>query len=440
MKRLIFALVALAFALPAGAVDLMGAYELAVKNDPQLRAAEFRRQARGEGPTQSRSALLPQVTANVSRTLGRSEDSIDGETSTRDIDSEFYAIELRQSLYDHSNWVGLRQARTEVNQADFDLEAERQSFKLRVAERYFDVLTAVDTLEFARAEETALQRQFEQAEQRFEVGLAAVTDVHEARATWDAARARVITADNALEDAKEALREVTGTRFEVYSQLTDDIPLQPPEPEDVEEWVDRAIAYNPELASRRKEEDLALDDVRLARSNHLPTLSASLDLSRGVDNQAIIPGSAQTFTSERDTWQVGVNLSIPIFEGFRVSSRTRQARFNLDATGEELEQSLRSVVRQTENSYRGILAGVREVEARQQAVVSAESALEATQAGFEVGTRTIVDVLLAEQRLFQELRNFSQARHEFILNNLRLRQAAGILEAEDLERVNALLE
>lgn len=444
MKRLIAVLVTLGVATPVLAVDLLGSYELAVQNDPELRAAEFRRQAAGEQVPQARASLLPQLSADVGRTLGQSRAEVAGQRQpTSDIDDESYVVELRQNLYSDTNWANLGRARSLVSQADYDFEATRQAFKLRVAERYFAVLTAMDTLEFARAEQTALQRQFEQAEQRFEVGLAAVTDVHEARATYDAARARVITAENTLEDAREALREMTGSRFTEYRQLAEDIPLRAPDPADPAEWVERAILNNPGLEARRLQEDIAMSDVRVARAGHLPRLDAVARLNRNVNNEFVLRDTDQTpigtTSFQTEGWTVSLQLSIPIFEGFAVNSRTRQARFNLDATGEELEQGLRAVVRETENAYRGVIAGVREVEAFEQAVVSAESALEATQAGFDVGTRTIVDVLQAEQRLFQAKRDYSRARHDYILNSLRLRQAAGILEPEDLARVNALL-
>lgn len=431
-------------AAPAGAVDLMGVYDLAEQNDPQLRAADYRRQATGENPAQARAALLPQLTGSASRTFGSSSREFGGtDLPDSDTDDESYGVQLRQSIYDDADYGSLNRAKAEATQADWDFAAVRQDFLLRVVERYFNVLTALDSVHFARAEETALKRQFEQAEQRFEVGLAAVTDVHEARATYDGARARGIVAENNLDDAREALREVTGTTFESYQQLSENVPMDPPEPANSAEWVDIALANNPDLEASRLGTDIAHANVRTARAGHLPSLDAVASYNVFNDNEYVgepqAGGPAGTTTFSTEGWTVGLELNVPIFSGFRVSSQRRQARYNLFAANEVVDQTQRQVVRLTENAYRAVIAGIQEVEARQQALVSARSALEATQAGFEVGTRTIVDVLLAEQRFYQAQRDYSQARHTYILNRLRLEQAAGVLEAEDLQQVNQLL-
>lgn len=443
IRRISALAIAALLAAPALAVDLSGVYELAIDNDPQLRAAEFRRSAAAEAGPQARATLLPRLDGNASQTYGSDRRKILGDSTTTDTDLRSYGVTLRQSIYDDANFARLRRAGAEVSQADAQFEVAYQEFLMRVSERYFAVLTALDSVEFASAEETALQRQFEQADQRFEVGLAAITDVHEARAAWDAARARVIVAENAFEDAREALRETTGTWFERYRGLREELPLNPPSPADAAEWVDMAIANNPELQVRRMASDIALADVRSARAGHLPSLDAVASYNRRTNNEANFPLGEDLvgpFVQRNRGWQVELQLSVPIFEGFAVNSRTRQARYNLFAADEDLDQSQRAVVRQTENAFRAVMAGMQEVEARQQAVVSAESALEATRAGFEVGTRTIVEVLISEQNYFQAQRDYSRARHDFILNNLRLRQAVGLLDAEDLAEVNTLLQ
>lgn len=442
IRRIAVLAVTALLAAPAAAVDLMGVYELAKDNDPQLRAAEFRRDATGEALPQARAALLPQLDASAWQTIGESERRALGETLLdADIDQYQYGVNLRQSIYSDANYGRLRRARAEAAQADFQYEVDVQAFLMRVAERYFEVLTAIDSLEFARAEQTALQRQFEQADQRFEVGLSAITDVHEARAAYDAARARVIVAENALDDAREALRETTGTWFEHYDELREELPLNPPVPAEATDWVDMAIASNPELQARVMATEIAAADVRTARAGHLPSLDLEAGYNRSTNKEAIFASDTDFFTAgQRERgWNARLILSVPIFEGFAVNSRTRQARYNLFAADEDLDQAQRAVRRQTENAFRAVMAGIQEVEARAQAVVSAESALEATRAGFEVGTRTIVEVLISEQNYFQAQRDYSQARHELILNNLRLRQAVGLLDAENLAEVNALL-
>lgn len=427
------------------AVDLLGVYELAQSNDAQLRAAERRLAVAGEIPVQTRAALLPQISGRATQTLGSSSSSFGGTSlPDSDIDTRNYSINLSQTIYDDANYGRLERGRAQLAAADAEYSEAFQNFLLRVSQRYFDVLTALDSVRFAEAEETALRRQFEQAEQRFEVGLAAVTDVHEARATWDGARARVIVAQNALEDAREALRETTGTWFENFARLIDEVPLSEPEPADSQEWVRTALQSSPLVLQQRSQVDVADADLRIARAGHLPTLGLTGSLSRNENNEFVARNPDTqlpigTTTLETDGWQLGLTLSVPIFEGFATQSRRRQAGESLRLADEILDQTERAVVRQTETAYRAVIAGIQEVEARRQALVSAESALEATNAGFEVGTRTIVDVLISEQRLFQAQRDYSNARHQFILNGLRLRQAAGLLEEQDLVSVNQLL-
>ncbi len=444
-KTLLAAGLALALAPTAWSVDLLGVYELAQSHDAELRAAERRLAIAGEIPVQTRASLLPQLSGSATQTLGSSSPQVGGTSlPSTDIDQRNFSIQLRQSLYDDANYGRLARGRAELAAADALYMEAFQTFLFRVAQRYFDVLTALDTVRFAEAEETALRRQFEQAEQRFEVGLAAVTDVHEARAVWDGARARVIVAQNLVEDAREALREITGARFENFSRLTDEVPLSPPDPANSAEWVQAALATNPVVQRRRHEVDAADADLRIARAGHLPSLGLTGSYNRNQNNEFVArdPQSQApigTTTFRTDGWQLGVTLSVPIFEGFATESRRRQAGESLRLADEVLHQVERGVVRQAETAYRGVIAGIQEVEARRQALVSARSALEATNAGFEVGTRTIVEVLISEQRLYQAERDYSNARHQFILNGLRLRQAAGLLDERDLVAVNQLL-
>ncbi|NKI33563.1 TolC family outer membrane protein [Wenzhouxiangella sp. XN79A] len=444
MQRLLIAAAALALTSPALAVDLLGVYELASTNDPQIQAAERRLEASTYQEAIARASLLPTLSGSVSRTIGNSQPSLDGNDLTdNDIDSEGYGLSLRQSIYDDANFGRLTRARSSIAQADAEFDTAWQDFLLRVAQRYFDMLTSIDGLRFAQAEEKALQRQFEQAEQRFEVGLSAVTDFLEARAAWDAARARVIVAENNLENARELLRELTGTMFDTFRPLADRLPLEPPEPADSSAWVERALANRPELEAARRAVDVVDADLRIARSGHLPSLDLVGSYNRNVNNEFVLRDDFQdeigTVEFQSDTWQVGLELSIPIFSGFAVQSQTRQARVNREAVSFELDSAQRAAVRETENAYRSVIAGIRQIEALEQALISAESAVEATNAGFEVGTRTIVDVLLAEQRFFQAQRDYSQARHQFIVDSLALKRAAGVLAPEDLETANRLL-
>lgn len=456
MARLTPLVAALALATASGplaAADLLEAYERARLSDPQLAAAESRRLAQGENVVQSRSVLLPQINGEASlsdsdgdRTSLEAVPSEDGSVTfgpaegSSDTRTRRYGVSLTQTIYDHSDYTALRASKARDAQARADLDAALDGLMIRVSEAYFTVLTAIDTLVFARAEERAVGRQLDQADQRFEVGLTAITDVHEARARYDASRANAIAAENSLNDAREALAEITGEYLSGIQGLGDEFQPLLPEPNDIGLWVETALAENPLILSREYAVQAAEHDIGTARSGHLPTLSASVSWSDSAtwgnsrSNDFEFPA-----TSTSDGTTVGLTLRVPIFSGFATSSRVKQSVYNRDATADQLEQERRAVTRQTRNAYRALLAGISEVAARQQALVSAQSALEATEAGFEVGTRTIVDVLLQQQVLFQAQRDYSNARHNFLVNSLRLKQAAGVIALGDIEDVNRLL-
>lgn len=436
---------ALAASPAALAVDLVGVHDLAIKSDPILRAAEYRRLAVDENKRQAWSGLLPSIDLSGSMTRGSNETVVMGQTvSDLDTDTENYRLELRQALYNQANYEQLDIARGQISEAEAVYQRAFQDFLLRVSDSYFLVLTNIDGVTFAEAEETALQRQFEQAEQRFEVGLTAVTDVHEARASYDNARARAIVARNNLDDAKEALRELTEVDFEEFDKLQAELPLVEPQPANANEWVEIALTNNPDVLASVAAVEVAEANMRLERSGHFPTLDLTASYNEFTDNDRPLYDDFQeligTTSLQSDDTQFMLRLNIPLYRGGLTSSRTRQARLFLDARAEDLDQVQRATVRLTEDSYRAVLAGIQEVQAFEQARISAESALEATQAGFEVGTRTIVDVLIANQRLFQSQRDSSQARHQYILNHLRLKANAGRLSSNDLTVVNELLE
>lgn len=428
---------------PAFAVDLVGVHDLALKSDPQLQAAEYQRQATGENKAIARANLLPQLGASGRWNWGNQDTSVKGlGSSSNDTETTNFGLDLRQSLYRQANYESLDIARGQITQADALYEAAYQNFLLRVSTSYFTVLTLLDGVTFAEAEEKAFKRQFEQAEQRFEVGLTAVTDVHEARASYDNARARAIVARNNLADAKEALYELTGQYFEEYDVLQETLPLVEPDPINADEWVQTALQSNPQVLAARAATEVAGANMRLARSGHFPTLDLVAGLSQFTNKNYsdVINGIELSEDLVVDDTSVALVLDIPLYLGGRVSAQTRQARYLLDATGSDMDAVNRAAVRETQNAYRAVLAGIQEVQAFEQASISAESALEATQAGFEVGTRTIVDVLIAEQRKYQAQRDNSIARHAYILRHLQLKSVAGLLTGEDLRVVNQLLE
>ncbi len=457
LSKLAIALLCAGCSTFAAAEDLLQAYQLARNSDPQLAAAEASKNSISENVAQARSALLPQISASMaygkdssdSRSLSPVRDqsgnfTLFPITSSTDNYKRSFQGQVLQSIYDHSNYTRLRAARDLAARGESDYEAAMQSLLLRVSNSYFAVLTSEDALKFAESNEKALARQLDQAEQRFEVGLSAITDVHDARARHDAAVASVIEAQNALDDTREALAEITGKVPGDLKRLRENLPLNKPEPSDPQVWVDLALKDNPTLASRQHSVDAAEHTISTQRAGHYPTLNASLvrtDLPSWNNQTSIFTGGSSIHT---DTWNgdttIGVTLNVPIFSGGLTSSRVRQAIFDRDNAQDLYEQQRRAVVHQTRTAFRAVIAGISDVEARKQTVISAESALEATQAGFEVGTRTIVDVLLSQQNLFQAQSDYSKARHAFVLNGLQLKQSAGVIEVKDLESVNALLE
>jgi outer membrane protein len=448
LRPLAFALILAGFTGQASATDLVQAYDKARQSDPQFAASEAQRKATGEGVVQSRAALLPQVSADA--TYNRSSSNSAGtsvlagnpttfNSSSSDNYSRSTGVNVRQSVFDFSNYSRLGASKARSRQAEADLDTAADSLIIRVADAYFNVLTAIETLASSRAEETSVKRQLDQAEKRLEVGLAPITDVHEARARYDSSRANTILQAAALDDAYEALAEITGERLSNLKGLSADYRPENSDTRTMDEWVNIALASNPSLRSKTEALAAAEKDVSTARAGHLPTLSASAgygdSASWGVNSSANVVryGNANNGPS------YGLTLSVPIFSGFATQSRVRQALYQRDAAADSLEQQKRAVTRATRGAYRNLISGQAEVEARRLAVVSAQSAYEAGEAGLEVGTRTIVDVLIAQQNLFSAQREYARARHAYLVNILRLRQAAGILEAKDLEDVNRFL-
>lgn len=459
--RIRFLPLALVLALGAGsgmahADDLIQIYGEARASDPQLAGAEANHLAIDENVDQARSALLPQIGASFSydRSHGNSggpqfvtnEDGtqslINVVSSSRDY-GRTLSGRLDQSILDLSKWTALKSARATAKAGSADYEAAQQDLLIRVATAYFDVLTAEDALKFAQANEQALNRQMEQAQQRFEVGLSAITDVNDAKAQHDTAVANVITAQNTLDDNREALRQLTNNEPGNLKQLRDQLPMDKPNPEDPEQWVAVAIEQNPMLSSYAFQLEAANANIQTARSAHLPTIGGQILYSKAPswsDNSASSFNDAFHTNSERWSTTYGLTLNVPIFAGGYTQSRVRQSVYNRDAAREQYELQKRLIERSTRNGYRAVIAGASQVEATRQAVISAQSSLDATQAGYEVGTRTIVDVLISQQQLLSAQSSYSQARHAFVLNGLRLKQSAGIIEVKDLEAVNALLE
>ncbi len=416
------------------AENLLDIYRMAVDNDPIFLSAGAQLEANLEGENQSLSRLLPNLDASYSYDYGKSNSS--GLAFVRDDEetSQTWAISLRQSIYDYSVWVGYDQAQKRVEQAKVQFRSAQQDLIVRVSRAYLDVLSAQDNLEFAKAAQEAIQQQLEQTKQRYEVGLIAITDVHEAQAEFDQSEADRISAQNQLDNANEALREITG-RYHDVDALQTSIPLESPAPARIDDWVQVARESNLNVIANNMALYIARQEVKRNFGGHLP----SVDLSaRYSDSETDIAGV--DFPAGRYGLNAGISVSIPLYSGGNTQSGVRQSDALAKKAAYDLESAMRSTVRNTRSAYLGVEASIASIKALQQSVVSQESALEATQAGFEVGTRTIVDVLLSTRTLYRARSNLANARYDYVLAILQLKQAAGILTNDDLNMVNNWIE
>lgn len=437
MKKLLPLLIGAALGSLSSSVwadSLAEIYDLAKQNDPQLLSVQAKRDAAFEAVTSSRSTLLPQInlTAGYNLTRGETESDI-GSAFDRDNDQNALTagINFSQELYQRSSWITLDNAEKTARQADASYAATQQGLILRTAQAYFEVLKAQDNLEFVRAEKAAVARQLEQTKQRFEVGLSAITDVHDAQAQYDGVLADEVLAENSLTNSYEALREITGQEHKNLNVLDTKRFSASRSNASAETLIEEAQEKNLSLLSARIKKDIAKDNISLASSGHLPSLT--LD---GGYNYADVSNSAQS-DGTTNNFNVGVNLVVPLYTGGNTSSQTKQAEFNYVSASQDLEAEYRSVVKEVRAQNNNINASIGALRAYEQSVVSARSALEATEAGFDVGTRTIVDVLDATRRLYDANKNLSNARYNYILSVLQLRQAVGTLSEQDVLDVDA---
>ncbi len=428
-------LAASGLALPAQGADLWEVYQAARANDPVIGGAEANYQARLQGLPQARSQLLPLVGAEASVTKSRREQG----SSEVDFTSTSAQLRLVQPLFNAERWYGYQAARARTDQAELDYLSQEQGLILRVAEAYLNVLRAQDLLESSQAEEAAVRRQLEQVQQRFDVGLVAITDVLESTAVYDNTLVRVIQAEGDHGTFFETLRTLTGTSYPALGRFSANLPVTEPDPMDEEFWVDLAMRNNPSILSAREQLTAAERDSQARRAGHLPSLSASLSYGysdTSTDNTiANLLGGSDTHT-----YSGGLVLSVPIYQGGLTQSRVREARYRELEAQERLREREYAVTRDTRNLFRSVLTDVQRVHARERSIRSSESALEATQTGYEVGTRNIVEVLQAQQRLYQAQFDYADSRYRYLLNMLRLLQSAGTLEAEQLAALNQYVD
>jgi outer membrane protein len=460
MKRLLTLFALCVSAASAPAADLLAVYERALQNDPQLREAEANRLAALEAKPQALSALLPQLAGSAavsqehdsgSSTITQPLSSPPGPVilQTYPFDGRIvttthkYGIDLKQNLFRWENWVALQRADAQAAQAEADYQAAQQDLMTRVAQRYFDVLAAQDDLEAQQVALTSIQRQLDQAESRFQIGLIAITDVEEARAAHDSGAAAVIAAKRSLASTQELLREITGDAFDWLARPIEPFELANPDPINEDRWVDMALQQNLALVSSRLAADIARENISSARGGHYP----SLDLvgsrykltTNGLDTFTDgTPAGGTTVDQNQRT--IGLQLTFPIYAGGMVSSQVRQAVYLHRAAKERVERVARQTEHDARDSYLGVLSEISRVRALRRAVESNATSLRATESGYEAGTRTAVDVLQSRQLWVQAQTDYSRSRYDYMLNVIKLQQAAGTLSQQSLERINTLLK
>jgi outer membrane protein len=438
--RLHSCLLTAALALPglAHANDLSRVFDLAVENDATIRAAQYQRDAAIEAKPQARAALLPQLNGAYdygytdSESTIKSDNPLIGGTTSNHGTDDTLSVNLSQSLFSLESWRRLQQASEQVALAQATYRNAEQNLVLRVANAYFGVLSADDTLRSAQAEKAAVERQLEQAKKRFEVGLSAITDVQEAQARYDLTVAQEIQAQQQLSSAREALTEITHEPQTSVATLQDDFPLPTPTPDDVDQWVAQALDGNIDLMAAQLGLNVAERGVQVARSKHLPTLGLT---ARYVDSSS----ESGSFPTDATQNSVGIGVTVPIFSGGAVRSGVRQATATREQRKAEYDGAQRSVERNTRDAFQGVVTGAAQVKAYKQAVVSSTTALEASETGLEVGARTAVDVLNAQQQLYAAQRNYLKSRYDYLISVLQLKAAAGKLTVVDLNEIDRLL-
>lgn len=441
MRTLTALLCALVLPGLASANELLKVYDQALENDTQLQAAAAARDAALAGRKQALGGLLPQINAqgNYAWDDATSKNTrfCNGVLLTTPADcdtmSEPYnmSLNLSQVLFNKQVWDQWQQAGDRAAAAEASYQSARQNVALRVAEAYFNLLAAADSVRLAEAEKKAIERQLDLAQKRFEVGLSAITDVQEAQARYDLTVATAIEAEQSLSSARAAMAEITGYSYTSTSMLKDEIPLLGPDPDNLNDWVAAASNGNFTLISARIQADIARNGIDISQDGHLPTVS--------LNGQKSLGESAGFNPTEYESTQVSVNVTVPLFAGGATEAGVRAARSTFRQRQAELEGTRRQVERITRDAYQGVIAGVARVKARKQAVLSSTTAMEAAEVGLEVGTRTAVDVLNAQRELYSAQRDYSRARYDYLLNVLRLKNAAGLLAQKDLAEVDALL-
>lgn len=444
MKKTLTALI-IGFACTANltsayADDLSSVYQQAKAADPVVLKAQAQFMASESGIDIARSALLPQLSASAGISKSSNDSMFTDNAGNRlkvnsDIDNVNYGLNLSMQVYHHDTWLSLANAEKAAHRSDIAYQVAKQDLIIRVTNAYFAVLSAKDDLEFSTAEKVAIERQLEQTKQRYAVGLTAITDVHEAQAQYDTAVTAEIRAENSVFNAEEALRVITNVYPRDLNVLnTARFSTTRPVPDTANEWQQKAEAKSLDLIGQKISMDIAKENINIARAGHLPTVD--LTSSYSSSENTIDTGMVTFDDPYLDNFSVGLSVTVPLYNGGAITSAVEQAQNNYVAASQDLSLTHRDVVRTARNSYNNVIATISGIKALEQSVVSAEAALQATEAGFEVGTRTIVDVLDSTRNLYNAKRNLASTRYSYISGVLSLKRAAGTISEQDIEDIN----
>lgn len=420
--------------------DLLDIYNMALDNDAQLAAAQASMKATRETVNQSRAALLPTFGLSANTRYNKTaRDYVSGGTQDDNYNSHGWGATLTQPLFNMNSWFNYKQAKSVGDQASIVFANARQQLILRVAESYFNVLRSEDGLMTAKAQERALKQQLDQARERYNVGLIAETDVLDARAAYDNARVARIQAQNQVSVSYEDLRTIVNQDVTDIAQLEKAMPVVAPIPNNPEEWVSTALANNLGLKAAREGLQASESKMKARKSGHAPTVNAFASYNYSSSNSAtarIRANNGLVYSGDVKQTVVGVQFDLPIFSGGAIASVTRQAGHQLEQAQRNYDQQLRDTNANTRNLLRTATSDVGRVHASCQVIISSESALKATQSGYDVGTRNIIDVLDSQQKLYTSISNYLNTRYDFIIHTLKLKLVVGTLSPEDLEELN----
>ena len=419
--------------------NLSDVYELALKNDPLLRAAEATYRAGKENKAQGIAGLLP--TLSIGGSTNWNEYRIEEQLQDQYNSNSYYG-NINQPIFRLDKWFQFERGTALSESAEAEFAYQQQETMIRVASAYFNVLNSFDNLNAAEAEEKAIQRQRDLAKKRFDVGLAAITEVQETQAAYDLTIVSRIARQAQLDSAQETLTSIIGRDISLLSPLADDFEISLPDPLDRESWVSLGLKNNYQLKSAKLQRDAAQASARASASNHLPQIDLVGRISQSTSKQGKFGGFIQNplFGVEQDTRQYSIQFNLPLYAGGAISSARRQAYANYDRSKEQAIYTERSTIRDVRSNHFGVQTQVANVTARKQALASAESALKATEVGYEVGTRNTVDLLDAQKRLFQAQRDYASSRYEYIISMLRLKASVGSLNPNDLINISSQMK